>query len=429
MRSLATLSLMAVALQASAQAPGKEARQESLMSVTRVQLASTAFRANHDVFIWVPDVATGAADRYPVMVFLDAEESGQFRSALANIQFMIDRQQIPPMIVVGVPYLANRRHELTPPATGETAKIYPAAGGADVTMRFISDEVLPWVDAHYPTLPTRLLAGHSLGGMFALYAMTTRPDVFRIVIAMSPLIAWNDGAFGTQVMAQLTRDTGRVRTLVLSSGGLEPSIDGPATAFATGLRAALDSAPRNQLRFEHRRYPGDIHEMTPLTGLVDGLRITYGPIVLPIDSVLTAFTDAHMEDTLSILAGLRALESRYTTNAARLGVPAPFPEDALDAFGSYSVQVKHPALAVRLFRENCARYPASSNAHESLGEGLAAVGDTAAAVAELQHAIAIANAVTRKTQSILTKAHERDVSAAAVAQLHAMHRDVPHSEG
>jgi len=91
--------------------------------------------------------------------------------------------------------------------------------------------------------------------------------------------------------------------------------------------------------------------------------------------------------------------------------------------------VKHPALAVRLFRENCARYPASSNAHESLGEGLAAVGDTAAAVAELQHAIAIAYAVTRKTQSILTKAHERDVSAAAVAQLHAMHRDVPHSEG
>lgn len=416
-----------IALRVHAQPPVREIGHEVLTSVTRVRFPSKAFHANHDVYIWAPDVASSAADRYPVMIFLDAEESGQFRSALANIQFMIDRNQIPPMIVVGVPYLVNRQHELTPVASEATAKNFPAAGGADVTLQFISDEVLPWVDAHYPTLPTRLLAGHSLGGLFALYAMTARPDVFRIVLAMSPLVEWNEGAFSSQVVARLVADTGRVRTLILSSGGLEPSIDGPVTAFAARLRAALDSTPGNRLRFTRRQYPRDIHDMTPLTGLVDGLRLIYDPIVVPVDSVLTVFTDRHTEDTASILAAVRDLESHYAASAALLGVVAPFPEDALDGLGSYSLQVKHPELAVQLFRENSTHYPRSSNAHESLGEGLAAVGDTTAAVAELRHAIAITRAELRTPQPILRAVREKGVASAAAAQLHAMHRDSPQS--
>jgi predicted alpha/beta superfamily hydrolase len=406
-----------------AQGPMPGGREE-LLSITHVPIASKAFHTVHDVSVWLPSQRAPGV-RYPVLVFPDAEELGQFRSALANVQFLIDRQLIPPMMVVGIPYLKNRRHELTPAATGSTAQVYPMAGGADVTLQFISDEVLPWVDAHYPTLPVRILAGHSLGGLFALYVMATHPDVFRIVIAMSPVLRWNDGTLSTQVAASIAGDTSRERTLFVTSGGREPSIDEPTTVFATRLQALLDSAPNARLRFERRRYPLDIHEMTPLDGLVDGLRMAYDPIVVPIDSVVTALSDHHVEDTATIRESVRTLESRYTANAASLGVPAPFPETPLDILGSYSFQVKHPDLAVRLFRENCDRYPHSSNAHESLGEGLVAVGDTVAGVAQLRQSIAIAKVAMGAAKSILVMAHERDVRDAAVAQLHALHQDVP----
>src|SRR5580658_5785725 len=195
--------------------------REALLTVNHVRVPSKAFNTARDIFIWQPDAESPTAAKYPVLVFPDAEEYGQFRAALANVQFLIDRRLIPPMIVAGVPFVKDRRHELSPPATGSTATYYPKAGGAGQTLQFMIDELLPWIDAHYPTLPVRLFAGHSLGGNLALYAMETRPEAFRVVIAMSPAMYWNDGAFGNEVAQRLAADTVRPRTLFLMSGGQE----------------------------------------------------------------------------------------------------------------------------------------------------------------------------------------------------------------
>lgn len=394
---------------------------EELLTVTHARIPSKAFQTARDVSIWLPD-GTDPATRYPVVVFPDAEEKGQFRSALANIQFLVDRRLIPPLLVVGVPYLANRRHELTPRATGSTARLYPAAGGADQTLHFMADELLPWIDAHYPTLPTRVLVGHSLGGLFALYAMTTRPDVFRIVLALSAPVDWNDGAFGTQAANSLATDT-LSRTLFLTSGGLEPPIDEPTTVFAAHLTALLDSLHTNHLRFERRRYPRDTHEMTPLPGLVDGLRMAFDPVLVPIDSVIGELAKRHVRDSSAIHATAQALESRYAAGTKTLGIPGPFPEAALDVLGGYSLEANQPALALTLLSENRDRYPLSSNAHESVGEALVAVGDTTKAVGEFHTAIAIATAQLQKPGTVLTHGHERDVRAAALAQLQALHKN------
>jgi predicted alpha/beta superfamily hydrolase len=395
--------------------------QEVLLAVTHAQVPSKVLHVTRDVSIWVPDAAPSGT-RYPVLIFPDAEEKVQFRSALANVQFLINRGIIPPIMVVGVPYYANRRHELTPQATGETARNYPRAGGADSTMQFIADELLPWVDARYPTLPIRLLAGHSLGGLFALYTMVTRPDVFRIVIAMSPYLAWNDGAISAQVAASLVADTVHPRTLFLTSGGHEAFIDEPTTAFATRLTALLASTPTSRLRFERRRYERDIHEMTPLSGLIDGLRMAFEPVLVPVDSVVDALTTRHVQDPTEIQLAAEELQSRYMAGARSLGLPAKFPESALDALGGYSLDAKQPQLAVTLLRANRDRYPQSSATHESLGEALVAAGDTSGAVTEFHAAIAIAKVALAKPTSVLVRAQARDVMAASVAQLHAMNK-------
>lgn len=395
--------------------------RESLITVTHAEIPSKVLHVTRDVSIWVPDESDPGL-RYPVLVFPDAEEKVQFRSALANIQFLINRHLVPPLIVVGVPYYANRTHELTPPATGASAQNFPTAGGADGTMQFIADELIPWVDAHYPTLPTHVLVGHSFGGLFALHTMVTRPDVFRIVIALSPALWWNDGTFGNKVAASLVADTQHPRTLFVTSGGLEPSIDEPTTAFAEHLRTMLDSAHASHLRFDRRRYPGDVHEMTPLAGLVDGLRMAFSPVVVPIDSVVADLSTRHIEDASAIRATVDTLKARYSAAAILLGVVAPFPEAALDVLGGYALQAKQGDLAVSLFRENLEHYPHSSNAHESLGEGLAAVSDTAGATREFQTAISLAKVELTKPSSVLVRAQARDVMLAAQAGLGAMHK-------
>ena len=162
--ALAALMAPTLPAQPRRQAPEPLGTREALLTVTRVWVPSKAFNTTRDAFIWMPDAESATAARYPVLIFPDAEETGQFRAALANVQFLIDRRLIPPMIVVGVPFLKNRTHELSPRATGSTAKNYPNAGGADQTLQFMIDELLPWVDAHYPTLPVRLFAAEAFIG-------------------------------------------------------------------------------------------------------------------------------------------------------------------------------------------------------------------------------------------------------------------------
>ena len=55
----------------------------------------------------------------------------------------------------------------------------------DRTRRYT--ELIPKIEGQYRTQPFRIFAGHSLGGLFAVHTMLTRPDLFNAYIAVSPI--------------------------------------------------------------------------------------------------------------------------------------------------------------------------------------------------------------------------------------------------
>ena len=260
--------------------------------------------------------------------------------------------------------------------------------------------------------------------------MDTRPDlryVFRVVIAMR--VQRSTGTMArlpNEVALRLATDSIAARwTLFLMSGGQEPFIDKPTSAFAARLTALLDSTKTSRLAFERREYPEDVHEMTPLPGLVDGLRMAFRPMLVPADSVVTHFAARNATDSAEISAAVHVLEARYSAGTSSLGIPARFPEDALDLLGSYALHAKQANLAVTLFRENRDRYPKSSNAHESLGEALVAANDTTRAVDEFRGSIALAREEA-KSASVIVRGQARAVSDQARSQLQALSkRDGP----
>jgi hypothetical protein len=75
-----------------------------------------------------------------------------------------------------------------------------------------------------------------------------------------------------------------------------------------------------------------------------------------------------------------------------------------------------PGLAVWIFRRNAALYPGSANVYDSLGDGLLAKGDTAAAIAELRRAVAIGtrtkHPVTAESQNKLRQLEQAAVQSA-----------------
>jgi predicted alpha/beta superfamily hydrolase len=330
----------------------------------------------------VPDKYAGDSARYPLLLLLDAEE--QFRSAVATVRFLASQKVIPDMIVVGVVNGTDRTHDLTPPATGETATAFPTAGGADSLLTFITAELLPWVARNYRTSAVHILAGHSLGGLFVLHAAVAAQSPFDIVIAMSPALWWNDS---TVVAYYAERLAGRTAPLSLfvTSGGLEPTIDLPTSH----LVALIDSTAHPALVLTYRRYPELGHNLTPLYSLADGLRVAFQALAVPFDSVTAVLSGPVQKDSAAFVAALQTLERRYAAGAVVFNRPPLFPETTLNRFGYMTLEVCS-RLAVSMFRTNIERYPHSANAFDSLGDGLLAVQDTVGARLAFRKSVSLA---------------------------------------
>lgn len=163
-------------------------------------------RSHHGVVgrhvrVWLPqEYALDPQRRFPVLYLMDGQNVFEPDTAFAGVawragetaQKLIAKSRIEAVILVGIDNSGRHRtDDYTPvPFGGE-------GGHADDFGRMVTDEVKPFVDAHWRTRPGRedtAIVGASLGGLFALHLALSRPDVFSRVAALSPTVWWGHGA-------------------------------------------------------------------------------------------------------------------------------------------------------------------------------------------------------------------------------------------
>jgi predicted alpha/beta superfamily hydrolase len=164
------------------------------------ELPVTEDGRRYQLHIGLPDsYGRDPSRRYPVVYVTDGYWDFAKIKAIAGA-LAYDRVA-PEFITVGLGYAgANvnygdlRRWELAPAPFGDNGE---ASGHAADFLRVLRTNIIPLVDAEYRTDPSyRVLAGSSLGGTFALYAMLSEPGLFEAYIAATPdVILGNDWLF------------------------------------------------------------------------------------------------------------------------------------------------------------------------------------------------------------------------------------------
>jgi predicted alpha/beta superfamily hydrolase len=174
---LGILVLLVTAGAAFAQGP-------QIPTVSTLTIKSTVLGEDRRILVRTPGGYETNKVAYPVMYMTDGDAHMTHTSG--SIDFLARNGRMSEAIIVGIPN-TDRTRDLSPSKpsnTGATgAPQTPTAGGANNFLKFIETELIPEIEKRYRVTPYRILEGHSLGGLFAVHAMVSKPDLFNSYIA------------------------------------------------------------------------------------------------------------------------------------------------------------------------------------------------------------------------------------------------------
>ncbi|OON70478.1 alpha/beta hydrolase [Hymenobacter sp. CRA2] len=159
--------------------------------------ASKFVKARH-VDVWLPAGYPQPGRKYAVLYLHDGQNLYHPATSYGGTAWEVDstlaalgqRQQVRDVIVVGIwntdqrfaEYAPAKPYQLLSPARRtQLAQQHIGAPLSDAYLRFIVQELKPYVDQHYRTDPRRastFIGGSSMGGLIALYAALEYPRVF-----------------------------------------------------------------------------------------------------------------------------------------------------------------------------------------------------------------------------------------------------------
>ena len=270
------------------------------------QLRSDALKESRSLLISKPAGYDNGTDRYPVLYLLDGET--HFRYTAAIVDFLAANDRIPKMLVVGITSgdSAKRAHDLTPPSAAEMDNRFsPGNGGAEAFLSFIGDELIPYVDRTYRTRPYRLLAGHSFGGLFGIYALITKPKLFSGYIAADPSLYWNNQAVVAQAESFFSHTGSLQADFYMTATDLSDKVPSEVGR----LNDALTKSTPVGFRWKFEWMRQENHMSIPLPSIYRGLE--------------TIFKEWRLTDPLALFdqGGIEAIHRRFREAGKRFGYP------------------------------------------------------------------------------------------------------------
>ncbi len=152
---------------------------------------------NYLLYIHLPSSYESTTDKtYPVLYVLDPY--WDFVSVTNMLGTLEYDKYLPEVIVIGIGYPGEnpdygklRQLDYTP----TESELKQGTGGAKAFLTFIEQEVIPWTESTFRVDDSfRALSGSSYGGLFTLFAMLEKPDLFQGHISSTPAVSFDNRA-------------------------------------------------------------------------------------------------------------------------------------------------------------------------------------------------------------------------------------------
>jgi hypothetical protein len=208
-------------------------------------LESKILREKRDILVSAPPHPVPGM---PLLILLDGEWN--LRNVSAAVTHLTANGRLPPTVVAGV-VNTDRGRDLMPTFAGDQF----ADGPSDRFLSFLADELIPKIAAEYPVGKYRIMAGHSNAGMFSLYALIRRPDLFQANVALSPSYGLDD-RFVARLAAALAKPSPGPQFVFIGAGGDE---EADISVGAMRFAKTFEGSPSAEIEFHYESFPGETH--------------------------------------------------------------------------------------------------------------------------------------------------------------------------
>jgi predicted alpha/beta superfamily hydrolase len=284
-----------------------------------MSLKSTVLGEERIILVRTPPGYETNDVKYPVLYMTDGD--AHMGHTASTIEFLTRSGRISDLIVVGVTN-TDRTRDLTPAissyknAAGELR--FPTSGGADNFLKFFQTELIPEIEKEYRVQPYRIFAGHSLGGLFAIHAMMTKPGLFNSYVAVSPSLQWEN--FEALKRAEdFLKNQKELNVTLFVSLGNEPGAIGESF---DKFREALAKSNIKGFEWQAERMSDEDHGSVVLRSHYFGLRKVYADWQAPRD-----------QKSGAVLGGLKGVDAHYAKLSGRFGYSIPTPEGLINQIG------------------------------------------------------------------------------------------------
>lgn len=357
-------------------------------------LQSDILGEQRKIWVYVPNGNNQdiyAKQNYPVVYLLDGP--GHFLSVVGMIHQLSTTNGntlCPEMIVVGIEN-TNRSRDLTPTKSTD-GPLAENSGGGENFIAFLEKELMPFVEANYPTQPYRMLIGHSLGGLTAMHVLLHHSDLFNAYISIDPSMWWDDRNLLSEATTLLKEKDYSGKSLYLGIANTMPEdmtlkkLKKDTSEVTNHQRAifdlskVLDKNQQNGLRYRYKYYEADDHGSVPLITEYDALRFIF-------DFFSFDLHPAALNDSTNMVGD--DIENHFKIVSEKMGYTVYPPENLINGLGYMAMQNENMKQAEYFFKMNVSHYPESFNVYDSLGDYYVAMEDKANAIQSFKQALKI----------------------------------------
>ena len=328
--------------------------QPATGTIKKFSIKSTVLGEDRIILVRTPVGYETNKVSYPVLYMTDGD--AHMIHTASTVEFLTQNGRISELIVVGVTN-TDRTRDLTPAKSSDKNPAgelrFPTSGGADNFLKFFETELIPEIEKQYRVQPYRIFAGHSLGGLFAIHAMITKPGLFNSYVAVSPSLQWENSEALKRAETWL-KNQKEAKVTLFASIGDEP---GPIGEDFDKFKDMLAKSNIKGFEWQAERMADEDHGSVVLRSHYFGLRKVYEGWQAPNDPKSGRIT-----------GGLQGADAHYKKLSEKFGYSIPTPENLINQMGYQFLFDNKPEDAIAVFKTNVERYPASANVYDSLAE-------------------------------------------------------------